>query len=60
MNPGEIFDKSMVGPLGILVALAKIPIWQVYSKSGRFSGGPSISTFITISFSLVIQKGLKR
>ena len=35
---GETFDKSMVGPLRILVALARRKIGQDYSKSGIFDG----------------------
>ena len=54
MNPGEKFETSVVGPLEILVALVKRKIEQGYSNSGRFSGRPSMSPFLTIHFSQVI------
>ena len=49
------FRDSVVGPLGILVALVKRQIWKGYSKSGIFSRRPSMSPFLAISFSLVID-----
>ena len=55
MNPGANFDTSVVGPLGILVAFVKIQIGQGSSNSGRFSERPSMSTFLAIRFSLVIE-----
>ena len=55
MNPEEIFDISVVGPLVILVALVKRQIGQGSSNSGRFSGRPSMSPFIAIRFSRVIE-----
>ena len=55
INPGEDFETSMVGPLGILVALVKGKIGQVSSKSGICFGRTSMRTFITISFSLEIE-----
>ena len=44
------FETSVVGPLVILIALAKRQIGQGYSKSGWFSGRPSMSPFISIFF----------
>ena len=38
MKPGEIFETSMVGPLGILVALFRRQIVQGSSNSGIFGG----------------------
>ena len=58
-NPGGNLETSMVGPLGILVALVKRQIGQGSSNSGRFSGRPSMSPFLAISFSLVIETWLK-
>ena len=55
MKPGANFETSVVGPMGILVALVKRKIGQVYSRSGRFSGRPSVSTFLATSFSLGID-----
>ena len=59
MNPGEIFDTLVVGPLGILVALIMRQIGQDYSNSGKFSGRPSMNPFLAIIFSLVIDKSPK-
>ena len=55
MNPGENYKTSIVGPMGILVALVKRKIGQGYSKSWRFSGRPYIITFIFICISLAIE-----
>ena len=55
MNPGEDFETSVVGPLGILVALVKRYIGQGSSNSGRFFGRPSMSRFLAIRLSLVIE-----
>ena len=55
MNPGANFDTSMVGTLVILGALVIRQIGQGSSNLGRFSGRPSMSPFIAISFSLVIE-----
>ena len=60
MNPGEKLETSVVGPLGILVALVKRQIGQGSYNSGRFSGRPSMSPFPAISFSLVIETCQKR
>ena len=60
MNPGAILETSVVVPLGILVALINRQIGKDYSKSGIFSGRPSMCTFITINFSLVIETWPKR
>ena len=60
MNPGAKFETSVVGYLGILVALVKRQIGKGYSNSGRFSGRPSMSTFLDIIFSLVIETWTKR
>ena len=49
-------ETSVVGPLGILVALVKIQIGNDYSDSRRFSGRPSQSPFLSIHFSLMIEK----
>ena len=55
MKPGVNLETSMVGPLVILVALVKIQIGQGYSKSGKFSGRPSMSPFLAIFKSLTIE-----
>ena len=55
MNPGENFETSVVGPLGILVALVKIKIGQGSYNSGIFSGRLSMSPFLAIRFFLVIE-----
>ena len=55
MNPGVKFETSMVGPLGILVALVKRQMGQGSSNSGKFSGRPFMSPFLAIDFSLVIE-----
>ena len=60
MKPGEKFETSMVGPLGVLVALFKRNIWQGSFKSGIFVGRPSMSPFLEISFSLKIETRPKR
>ena len=60
MKPEANFETSVVGLLVILVALSKRQIWQGYSKSGRFSGRPSMSHFLVICFSLVIETLPKR
>ena len=60
MNPGENFETSVVGPLGVLVSLFKRKIGQGSSNSGRFSGRPSMSPFLAIRFSQVIETWPKR
>ena len=55
MKVGTNFETSVVGPLGILFALVEIRIVQGSSKSGRFSGRPYMSPFISIRFSLLIE-----
>ena len=55
MNPGETFETLLVGSLEILVSLVKIQKVQVYSNLGGFSGRPSMSPFLAIRFSLVIE-----
>ena len=59
MKQGGYFETSVVVPLKILVYLVKRKIGQCYSKSGRFSGRPYVSTFFAISFSLVIETWTK-
>ena len=54
IKPGGNLYTSVVEPLGIFVALVKIKIVQGFSKSGRFSGRPSMRPFLVINFSLVI------
>ena len=48
MNPGENFDTSVFGTLGILVALVKRKIGQGSSNSGICYRRPSMSTFMVI------------
>ena len=60
MNPEANFETSVFGPLKILVALVKWHIRKGYSNSGRFSGKPSMSPFLAINFSLVIETWPKR
>ena len=60
MNPGAHFETSVVGRLVILVAFVRRQIGQGYSKSGIFSGRPSMSPFLTIHFSMVIETRLRR
>ena len=60
MKPGAIFKTSVVVPLGILVALFKRKIDQVYSDSVRFSGRPSMFHLLVIRFSLAIEPWPKR
>ena len=55
MNLGANVETSVVGPLGIVVALAMIQIGQGYSNSGRFDGRPSMSPFLAIHFIMVIE-----
>ena len=55
MNPGENLEISVVGTLGILVALVRRQKVQGSSKSGIFFGRPSICTFIAIHFSILIE-----
>ena len=55
MKPGANFETSVVGPLGILVALVKKQIGQGSYNSGRFSGRPPMIPFLAIRFSLVIE-----
>ena len=50
-----MFEASVVGPLGILVALVKRNIGQGSSKSGIFSGITSMIPFLEISFIMVIE-----
>ena len=54
MKPGGNYKTSVVGTLGILVALVNIQIGKGSSNPGRFFGRPSMSPFIAIRFSLVI------
>ena len=54
MNPWENVEKSMVGPLGILLSFFNRQLWHGSSKSGMFVGRPSKSNFLEISFSLSI------
>ena len=56
MSPGAKFVKSVVVPLGLWVALVRRRICQGYSKSGIFARRPSVSPFLVISFSLLIEK----
>ena len=56
MNPGANFETSVVGPLGILVALVNRQIGQGSYNPGIFSGSPSMSPFLAIRFSRVIEK----
>ena len=60
-NPSEAgnFYTSVVGPLGILVALVRRKIRQGSSKSGIFSGRPYMRPFLVILFSLVIETWTK-
>ena len=60
MNPGANFETSVVGPLGILVALVKIQIGQVSSNSGKLVGRPLKIPFLAICFSMVIETWPKR
>ena len=60
MNPRGNFDKLMVVPLVILVALVKRQRGQGYSKSGVFVGRPSMSPFLDICFRLAIETWPKR
>ena len=55
MNPGEKFETSVVGPLLILVAVVMRQIGQGSPNSGIFSGRPSMSPFLAISFIMVIE-----
>ena len=55
MNPGANFETSVVGPLGSLVALVKIHMGQGSYNSGIFNGRPSMSPFLDIRFSLMIE-----
>ena len=55
MNLGANFETSVVGPLGILVALVKRQIGQGSFNSGKISDIPSMSPFIAIYVSLVID-----
>ena len=57
MKPGKMFETSMVGTMGTLVALIKRYIGQGSSKSEIFSGGPPMSPFLAITFSLVKETG---
>ena len=54
MKPGEIFEISVVGLLGVLVALIRIPIGKGSYKSEIFSVQRYMSPFLAISFSMVI------
>ena len=60
MNLGEIFETSMVAPLGILVALVRRQICQVSYNSGKLVGRPSVSPFIIICLVLDIETRTKR
>ena len=55
MKPGANFDTSVVGPLEILVALVKRQTGQGYSKSRIFYVRPSMTPFLAINFSIVIE-----
>ena len=55
MNPGAKFETSIVGPLGIIVALVMIQIGKGYSNSGRFTGITSMIPFLAIRFIMVIE-----
>ena len=55
MKSGANFETSLVGTLGILVALVRIQIGQGSSKSGIFYERPSMSPFLAISSSLEIE-----
>ena len=44
----------MVGPMEILVALVNRQMGHGSSKSGRFSGGPYMITFLDIRFSVAL------
>ena len=55
MNPAGDFKTSVVGPLIILVAVAKRQIGRGYFMSGRSIGRPSMSPFLVIRFSMVIK-----
>ena len=55
MNPGEKFETSMVGSMGILAALVKRQIGQGSSKSEKFVGRRFTSHFFAICFSLGID-----
>ena len=60
MKPRGNFDISVVGPMGIVFAFVKRKIWRGYSKSGIFYCRPYMSTFLVVSFSLVIETCPKR
>ena len=60
MKQGENVDISVVGPLGILVTLVNRQIGQGSSKSEIISGRPSMSPFLAINFSMVIERWPKR
>ena len=47
MNPGANFETSVVGLLGILVALVKRQIGRGSSNSRRFSGRTSMGFFFS-------------
>ena len=53
MKGGENVEISVIGSLESLVALVKRKI-GVYSKSGIFSCGPSMITFLVVNFSVSI------
>ena len=55
MKPGANFETSVVGPLECLVALVKRQIRKGYYNPGRISGRPSMSSFLAIHFSLVVE-----
>ena len=55
MKSGANFETSVVGSLGMLVALVKRQIVQGSYKLGIFSGIPFMNTFLAICFGLVIE-----
>ena len=55
MNSGANFETSVVGPQGILVVSVMRQIGQGSYNSSRFYGRPSMSPFLDINFSLVIE-----
>ena len=60
MKPEADLEKSMIGPLKMLVAFVKRKLAQDYSKSGRFFGRLPIIPFLDIFLSLTIDTPLKR
>ena len=58
MNPGRDFETSMVGPIGILVALVKRKIGQGYSKLGKFLGDISRVLYLlsVLAYKLIYEQ----